>query len=155
MSNRRIAYSTTARAQTGSPLVDEPATNRGDGDPLRPGLDAEQDLLGKGPLSGMVPGGGETTTTTAAPSGLFGSGGSNGGGLPGGLPGGGGGMPGLPGGGLMSQGDGQSQSPTLVLGGFSAILIPMRGMSMSNVMSMMSAGQQFGQMLPKPSGGSS
>lgn len=144
MTNRK-AYSTTVRAQIGSPLVDEPATDRGDDDPLRPGTDAEQDLLAKGPLSGMVPGGGETTTTTAAPSGLFGSGGGGGSGLPGGLSGGG----------LLSQGDGQGQSPTLVLGGFSAILIPMRGMSMSNVMSMMSAGQQFGQMLPKPPGGSS
>lgn len=141
MTNRK-AYSTTARAQIGSPLVDEPASHRGDGDPLRPGLDAEQDLLAKGPLSGMVPGGGETTTT-AAPSGLFGSGGGSG--LPGGLSGGG----------LLSQGDGQGQSPTLVLGGFSAILIPMRGMSMANVISMMSAGQQFGQILPKPPGGSS
>lgn len=130
MTNRK-AYSTTARAQIGSPLVDEPATDRGDGDLLRPGLNAEQDLLPKGPLSGVVPGGGETTTTTAAPSGLFGSGGGS----------------------LLSQGDGQS--PTLVLGGFSAILVPMRSMSMSNVMSMISAGQQFGQMLPKPPGGSS
>jgi len=81
-----------------------------------------------------MPGGGEPTT--AAPSGLFG-------GLPGaGLPEGGG-----P---LSPQGDGQDS--TLVLGGFSALLVPVRGASVSSVMSTLSGGQQLGQMLPKPTG---
>ncbi|XP_050443295.1 uncharacterized protein LOC126847204 isoform X2 [Adelges cooleyi] len=97
----------------------------------RPQSDAEQELS-KGPLSGVIPGGESTTTSTTptltSPSGL----------LSGGLPGGIGG----------NEGDDKQQSPTLVLGGFSALLIPTRGMSMSNIMSMMSTGQQLSQLIP-------
>lgn len=87
--------------------------------------------LVKGPLSGVVPGGGgEPTTATGVPAGSA---------VPFGLPGG------------ALAGDGAS--PTLVFGGFSMMLVPMKGMSMANMASMLSAGQQLGQMVPKPGGG--
>lgn len=104
----------------------------------------ERDAQAKGPLSGLVPGAGGTTTATQAPATTTPSGSGLFGGLPG-IPGGG--LPGIPGGGLP-QGDGQN--PTLVLGGFSILLLPMKGMSLSNMASMLSTGQQLGQMLPKP-----
>lgn len=131
-----------------SPLrVNAPPTTERD-DPQRmvdgPETNVERDSLAKGPLSGMIPGGGESaTTTTATPTSTSGS--SLPSGILGGLPGGG-----LPGTG-SSQEDGQN-NPTLVLGGFSILLMPMRGMSLSNIMPMLSAGQQVGQMLPKPTG---
>ncbi|KAL5241967.1 hypothetical protein ACI65C_009377 [Semiaphis heraclei] len=107
------------------------------------------DMLAKGALSGIVPGsggGGETTSAPAINSPTSGSGGSTlpFGGLPTGIPGAGG----LPS--SYLQGDGGGQSPTLIFGMFSAFVVPMRGMSMSNMASMLSAGQQLGQMVPKP-----
>ncbi|XP_025205873.1 uncharacterized protein LOC112602143 isoform X5 [Melanaphis sacchari] len=104
----------------------------------------EHEMLAKGPLSGIVPGGGETTSTAPATD----NGGST---LPfGGLP------TGIPGAGTLypssQQGDGSGQSPTLILGGFSAIVMPLRGMNMANLASMLSGGQQLSQMLPKPGG---
>lgn len=102
----------------------------------RDNIAAEQ-MAAKGPLSGMVPGGGESTT-----------------GSPAAIPGGGFGIPGgLPGGGLGAVTDDKGGgTPTLVFGGFSMMLVPMRGMSMSNMASMFSTGQQLGQMVPKPGG---
>lgn len=101
----------------------------------------ERNIQPKGPFSGIVPGGESTTTsapTTAAgplPTGLFGA-------IPNGLP------EGIPG----SGGDSQGQNPTLILGGFSILVVPTRGMNMANMASMLSAGQQLGQMVPKPGG---
>jgi len=87
----------------------------------------------------VVPGGtgGESTTasTTGAPA------------MPFGIPGG------LPGSGLTTTGDEKGGgTPTLIFGGFSLMVVPMRGMSMSNMASMLSTGQQLGQMVPKPGG---
>jgi len=105
----------------------------------------EHEMLAKGPLSGIVPGGGGETTTSPTTTG-FGGSTLPFGGLPTGIPGAGA----LPSSSL--QGDGGGQSPTLILGGFSAIVMPLRGMNMANMASMLSAGQQLGQMLPKPGG---
>jgi len=110
----------------------------------------EGDALSKGALSGLVPGGGGGGEATSAPATNTPADGLGGSALPfGGLP------TGIPGaGGLPSSylqgGDGGGQSPTLILGGFSAIVVPMRGLNMANMASMLSAGQQLGQMLPKP-----
>jgi len=104
-------------------------------------------MLSKGALSGLVPGGGgEATSAPATNTPATGSGGSTlpFGGLPTGIPGAGG----LPS--SYLQGDGGGQSPTLILGGFSVVVVPMRGMNMANMASMLSAGQQLGQMVPKP-----
>ncbi|KAF0768505.1 Uncharacterized protein FWK35_00012048 [Aphis craccivora] len=105
----------------------------------------EHEMLAKGPLSGIVSGGGGETTTYPPTTG-FGGSTLPFGGLPTGIPGAGA----LPSSSL--QGDGGGQSPTLILGGFSAIVMPLRGMNMANMASMLSAGQQLGQMLPKPGG---
>jgi len=103
----------------------------------------ERGMLAKGPLSGIVPGGGETTSSPATNTPAAGWGGSS---LPfSGLP------TGIPGVGT-SQADGGGQSSMLVLGGFSFVVMPMRGMNMANMASMLSTGQQLGQMLPKPAG---
>ncbi|XP_025407946.1 uncharacterized protein LOC112681840 isoform X4 [Sipha flava] len=130
-----------------SRAFDNPTTAQND-DSARRLLLADEPLA-KGPLSGIVPGsgGGEqstavpASTSTAAPSGssLPGSGYLSGSGLPG--------ISGL------SQGeDGGGQNPTLILGGFSVLVMPMRGMNMANIASMLSAGQQLGQIFPKPGG---
>lgn len=129
-----------------------PTTARDDDDARRRRLADEP--LAKGPLSGIIPGGGDeqttaapSTSTAATPgSSLPGAGYLSGGG--GGLPGG---LPGVPG---LSQGgdDGGSPNPTLILGGFSVLVVPMRGMNLGNMASMLSAGQQLGQMFPKPGG---
>ncbi|XP_060877722.1 uncharacterized protein LOC132950333 isoform X2 [Metopolophium dirhodum] len=110
----------------------------------------EGDMLSKGALSGLVPGGGgggEATSAPATNTPAAGLGGSSlpFGGLPTGIPGAGG----LPSS-YLQGGDGGGQSPTLILGGFSAIVVPMRGLNMANMASMLSSGQQLGQMLPKP-----
>jgi len=108
----------------------------------------EGDMLSKGALSGLVPGGGgEATSTPATNTPAAGLGGSTlpFGGLPTGIPGAGG----LPSS-YLQGGEGGGQSPTLILGGFSAIVVPMRGFNMANMASMLSAGQQLGQMVPKP-----
>lgn len=130
------------RIQIESPLDDDASTDERQTDRLIDDASVTgQDAQAKGPFSGIVPGG-ESTTAAAAPSAESSAGPS----LPtGGM------LSGLPGAGLAggsSQADGQT--PTMIIGGFSALVIPMRGMSLSNMASMMSAGQQFGQMLPKP-----
>lgn len=109
----------------------------------------EGDMMSKGALSSLVPGGsggGETTSAPATYTPASGLGGSTlpFGGLPTGIPGAGG----LPS--SFLQGDNGGQSPTLILGGFSVVVVPMRGMNMANMASMLSAGQQLGQMVPKP-----
>lgn len=109
------------------------------GEPAVPGAE-QQDGQAKGPLSGLMPGGGGAAAPAAPESGS-----------PGGLLGGGAlpsGFPGLPGG--LSGAGGDGQSPTLILGGFSVLVMPLRGMSLSNIASMMSGGQQMMQLLPKP-----
>lgn len=105
----------------------------------------EHEMLAKGPLSGIVSGGGSETTTSPSTTG-FGGSTLPFGGLPAGIPGAGA----LPSSSL--QGDSGGQGPTLILGGFSAIVMPLRGINMANMASMLSAGQQLGQMLPKPGG---
>lgn len=137
-----------ARAQIDSPPTDVPAATTARDDLLqRLSVDdrrssTERNAQAKGPFSGIVPGGESATTaapstTSSVPTGIFG-------GLPTGLP------DNIPGG---SAQDGQGQNPTLILGGFSILVVPTRGMSMADMASMLSAGQQFGQMVPKPSGG--
>ncbi|XP_050520690.1 uncharacterized protein LOC126894063 isoform X1 [Daktulosphaira vitifoliae] len=106
--------------------------------------DTEREVQAKGPfssISNVLPGGETTTstTTTAAPY--------NPSSILGGIPGGLGGIPG----GIGGSNDKQ-QGSTIILGGFSAMLIPTRGMDMSQLMSMISTGQQLSQYLPKPSG---
>lgn len=128
-----------AADQIETPHVDEPRSS------------TDHDMMAKGPLSGIVPGSGgggaAESTTSSTPANA--SGGSGPGSLvPSGLPFGGG-LPGLPGGASGEDG-GDGGNPTLILGGFSILLVPMRGMSMANMASMLSAGQQLGQMLPKP-----
>lgn len=128
--------------------IEPPLTDGGDGG-THSNSNMEHDMLAKGALSGIVPGsggGGETTSAPATNTPASGSGGSAlpFGGLPSGIPGAGG----LPS--SYLQGDGGGQSPTLIFGGFSAFVVPMRGMSMSNMASMLSTGQQLGQMVPKP-----
>ncbi|VVC26444.1 Hypothetical protein CINCED_3A025819 [Cinara cedri] len=116
------------------------------GEPPVPSAEQQQDGQAKGPLTGLIPGG----STTTAPAASAGSG--SGSPLPDGLLGGGGlptGIPGLPGGLSGAGGDGQN-APTLILGGFSVLVMPLRGMSLSNMASMMSNGQQMMQLLPKP-----
>lgn len=125
--------------------IESPISN--DDDKTHSGHEA----LAKGPLSGLVPGsgsGGESTATTATTPESSSS--QSSGGLFGGLPG----VPsGIPGASYLGGGEGGGgQSPTLILGGFSIMLVPMRGMSLSNIGSMLSTGQQLGQMLPKPGG---
>lgn len=140
---------TSVQIDRPSRASDYPTTGRDNHDARR--LLLADDSLAKGPLSGVIPGGGEqttvapATTSTAASSGpsLPGAGYLSGGGLPGGLSG----VSGL------AQGeDGGGQSPTLILGGFSVLVMPVRGMNMANMASMLSAGQQLGQMFPKPGG---
>ncbi|XP_060833451.1 uncharacterized protein LOC132916980 isoform X2 [Rhopalosiphum padi] len=106
----------------------------------------EHEMLAKGPLSSIVSGGGSGETTSTAPATDFGGSTLPFGGLPTGIPGAGALSP------STLQGNGGGQSPTLILGGFSAFVIPMRGMNMANMASMLTAGQQLGQMLPKPGG---
>lgn len=137
-----------ARIQIESPLDEVPTDATTTREDLLPQVDGprsstERNAQAKGPLSGIVPGGepattsAPTTTSGPLPTGIFG-------GIPSGLP------DGIPGG--LGEG-GQGQSPTLILGGFSILLVPMKGMNMANMASMLSAGQQLGQMVPKPGGG--
>lgn len=139
---QKPSYDRSDAIEIESPLTNVPTM--GDdlqattGEPAVPGAE-QQDGQAKGPFSGLMPGGG----TTAAPE--------SGSPLPGGLLGGGAlpsGFPGLPGG--LSGAGGDGQSPTLILGGFSVLVMPLRGMSLSNIASMMSGGQQIMQLLPKP-----
>ncbi|XP_027840202.1 uncharacterized protein LOC114121903 isoform X3 [Aphis gossypii] len=138
-----LTADTVVENRKANPTTDQIETPLVDGDD---GLHfTEHEMLAKGPLSGIVSGSGGETTTSSPTTGYGGST------LPfGGLP------TGIPGAGALPssslQGDGGGQSPTLILGGFSAIVMPLRGMNMANMASMLSAGQQLGQMLPKPGG---
>jgi len=128
--------------------IESPLIDGGDGG-MHSNSITERDMLAKGALSGLMPGSSGGDATTSAPATNTPAAGLGGSTLPfGGLP------TGIPEtGGLPSsylQGDGGGQSSKLIFGGFSAFVMPMRGMNMANMASMLSAGQQLGQMVPKP-----
>ncbi|XP_022167265.1 uncharacterized protein LOC111031562 isoform X4 [Myzus persicae] len=124
--------------------IETPLINSGD-DGVHSSSTTEGDMLAKGALSGLVPGGGGggATSAPATSTPAAGSGGSSlpFGGLPTGIPGAGG----LPS--SYLQGGGDDQSAKLIIGGFSALVMPI---NMGNMASMLSAGQQLGQLVPKP-----
>lgn len=107
-----------------------------DGGPVIPSTE-QQDGQTKGPFSGLIPDGAMITPATPPAAGGFLGNPS--------------GIPGFPGG--LSGAAGDGQNPTLVLGGFSVLVMPLRGMSLANMASIMTSGQQMMQLMPKPGSG--